>query len=149
MKDILRTVPENRYSLLFDTQLGYAEALSVKSDLSLRIKAAYRSGDKAALAAIVEEDLPQVLALLDEFQTAFRTQWMACNKPFGFEVQDIRMGGVKERLNTAAIRLTQYINGELDALEELEQQDLPFHHKTATDRLNSWRRSSSAAVMAW
>ena len=70
-------------------------------------------------------------------------------RPQGFEVQDIRMGGVKERLNTAAIRLTQYINGELDALEELEQQDLPFHHKTATDRLNSWRRSSSAAVMAW
>ena len=46
---ILRTVPENRYSLLFDTQLCYAEALSVKSDLSLRIK--------KVLSVVVSQDI--------------------------------------------------------------------------------------------
>ena len=146
---ILRTVPENRYSALFETQLCYAELLAVKCDLSQRIKTAYRNGDKTALAAIVEEDFPQVLALLDEYHDAFRAQWMAYNKPFGFEVQDIRTGGVKERLNTAAVRLTQYISGELDALEELEQPDLPFHHKAVTDRLNNWKKSATASVMGW
>ena len=146
---ILRTVPQNRYSALFETQLCYAELLAVKCDLSQRIKTAYRNGDKAALAAIVEEDFPQVLALLDEYHDAFRAQWMAYNKPFGFEVQDIRTGGVKERLNTAAVRLTQYISGELDALEELEQPDLPFHHVAITDRLNNWKKSATASVMGW
>ena len=146
---VLRAVPENRYSMLFETQLCYAEALAVKSDLSIRIKTAYRAGDKAALAAIVEEDFPQVRALLEEFHDAFRAQWYAFNKAFGFEVQDIRMGGIKERLNTASLRLTQYISGELAQLEELEQEELPFNHRVSTDVLNSWRRATSASVMAW
>lgn len=146
---VLRTVPENRYAPLFETQLRYAEALAVKTDLSLRIKNAYRAGEKAVLAAIAEEDFPQVLALLDEFQAAFRTQWFTYNRPFGFEVQDIRMGGIKERLNTAQVRIMQYVNGEVGCLEELEQADLPFNHRVHTDTLNNWKKSATASVMGW
>ena len=145
---VLRTVPQNRYSALFETQLCYAEALAVKADLSMRIKKAYRAGDKQALSDLVEEDFPQVRALLEEFHDAFRAQWMAYNKPFGFEVQDIRMGGLLQRLSTAAIRLTQYISGEVANLEELEQEDLTVGAKP-TDLVNNWKKSSTASVMGW
>ena len=146
---ILRTVPHNRYRVLFDTQLAYAELLSFKTDLSARIKAAYRSGDRAALAAIAEEDIPQTEALLDAFHAAMGRQWFAFNRPFGFEVQDIRQGGLKQRLRTAQMRISQYLAGETDRLEELEQPDLPVDADRKTLTLNRWARSTTASVMAW
>ena len=147
--EILQAVPANRYSILFENQLRFAELLEVKTDLSVRIKEAYRAGDRNALAEIVQNRIPLVLERLERFQDTFRNQWHTYNKPFGFEVQDLRMGGIKERLRTAAIRLTQYINGEVDRLEELEQPDLPFKHNAHTDRLNRWRQIATAGVLSW
>lgn len=144
---VLRTVPENRFGLLFETQLAYAELLAVKTDLSAKLKAAYRSDDRQGLADLVEELFPQVRALVTEFHDAFRVQWMTYNKPFGFEVQDVRLGGLAARLDTAAIRIAQYLSGELERLEELEQPDLPIDHAAHTDRMNSFKKSITACIM--
>ena len=146
---VLRNVPDNRFGDLFDTQLRFAELLEVKTDLSVRIKDAYRNGNKAELEQIVQERIPEVLRRLDAFQDAFRTQWHTYNRPFGFEVQDLRMGGIKERLHTAEIRLMQYVRGEVEHLEELEQPDLPFNHKAPTDRLIRWSKIATASVLTW
>ena len=146
---VLAAVPENRYSWLFTTQLRYAELLAAKTEFSIRIRDAYTTGNKDALAQIIENELPELLDLVDAFQTAFRAQWHICNKPFGFEIQDIRMGGLKERLNTTKVRIGAYLSGETDHLEELEQPELPFHHKMPSIRVNNWRKSSSASVMGW
>ena len=147
--EVLATVPENRYQILFNTQLCYAKLLERKSELSIRIRDAYDAGDKDQLARIVEEEFGELLTLIDGFHDAFRTQWHTYNKPFGFEVQDIRIGGLKERLRTAQIRIVDYLSGHIDRLEELEQLQLPYHHLNPSIRLNNWRKSSSAAVMAW
>ena len=147
--EVLATVPENRYQILFNTQLCYAKLLERKSELSIRIRDAYDAGDKDQLARIVEEEFGELLTLIDGFHDAFRTQWHTYNKPFGFEVQDIRIGGLKERLRTAQIRIVDYLSGHIDRLEELEQPQLPYHHLNPSIRLNNWRKSSSAAVMAW
>lgn len=147
--EVLATIPENRYQILFNTQLCYAKLLERKSELSIRIRDAYDAGDKDQLARIVEEEFGELLTLIDGFHDAFRTQWHTYNKPFGFEVQDIRIGGLKERLRTAQIRIVDYLSGHIDRLEELEQPQLPYHHLNPSIRLNNWRKSSSAAVMAW
>lgn len=144
---VLRTVPENRYSPLFETQLAFAELLSAKTDLSAKIKKAYRSGERQTLADLVEELFPQVRALLTEFHDAFRAQWMTYNKPFGFEVQDVRLGGLAARLDTAQIRIAQYLSGEVEHLEELEQPELTIDHAAHTDRLNNFKKSFTACVM--
>ena len=146
---VLRGVPKNRYSVLFDTQLKYAELLAFKADLSMRIKRAYRSGDKAALAVVAEDELDQVIAMVDEFQNAMRTQWYTFNKPFGFEVQDIRQGGLKERLITAKIRIQQYLDEKIDCLEELEQPELTIDPKGPIKAFNRWKASATASVLAW
>ena len=146
---ILRTVPQNRYSVLFDTQLKYAELLAMKADISLRIKQAYRSDDRDALAVIAEEELDQIMAMVDEFHDALRTQWFRFNKPFGFEIMDIRQGGLKERLITAKIRIQTYLDEQLDCLEELEQPDLTFDPKGPIKVLNRWKASSTASVLGW
>ena len=79
----------------------------------------------------------------------FRAQWYKVNKPFGFEIQELRLGGMKERLTASAARLIDYADGKVDRMEELEQPDLPFSFsgRPAT-RLNSWRRAYSACVMS-
>ena len=59
---------------------------------------AYRANDKAALKKIVETDYALLLKRLDSFYDAFEAFWIAEKKPFGFEVQDIRLGGVKQRV---------------------------------------------------
>ena len=51
---------------------------------------------------------------------AFYKQWHIDNKPSGFEVQDVRFGGLVQRLDTCKKRLIDYANGEIDKLEELE-----------------------------
>lgn len=146
---LLRTVPENRYSTLFDTQLRYAELLALKTDISARIKAAYRSYDKQVLETIAKTDIPQIEVLLEAFHGALRTQWMTYNKAFGFEVQDVRLGGMKARLQTAKIRISQFLGGEVERLEELEQPDLPLDPTGTVRNLNRWGKSTTASVIAW
>ncbi len=41
--------------------------------------------------------------------------------PFGFEVVDTRYGGKVSRIATAQLRLAAYLNGQVDALPELEE----------------------------
>ena len=135
--------------LYYDTQLAFARLLEVKTDLSVRIKEAYREGDKQALAALVEERFPLVRARLETFHDLFRTQWHTYNKAFGFEVQDLRLGGIVARLDTAELRLQAYICGEVEHLEELEQEDLPFSHAGHTDRLIRWGKCATASVLSW
>ena len=99
------------------------------------------------LQRIVDNEIPRLYELVDEFINAFRFQWHWINKPFGWEVQDIRLGGVKQRLITTSERLQQYIDGEVDVLEELEQPDLPLAcRENLTKTNNIWKKSATRAV---
>ncbi|MBQ8685997.1 MAG: hypothetical protein IJ514_07485, partial [Clostridia bacterium] len=51
-------------------------------------------------------------------------QWHAESKPHGFEVQDYRMGGLRQRIVHLRERLTEYLDGKLARLEELEDEVL-------------------------
>lgn len=145
----LEAVPENRFELLFDVQRRLAELLVLKTDLSAKIKKAYRAKDQLALERIVNTDLAQVERCLERYHEIYRQLWHKVNKPFGFEVQDMRLGGLKARLATARIRLQGYLDGRIAALEELEQPDLPLRHTGPSDDNPRWKKSATASVMAW
>ena len=49
-------------------------------------------------------------------------QWLKENKPHGFEVQEIRLGGLLERLKGCKIRLKDYLLGKIEKIEELDEQ---------------------------
>jgi hypothetical protein len=63
---------------------------------------------------------------LEEFHKAFCYQWHKENKPFGWEIQDARLGGLILRLKTCHNRLTAYLRGDLARIEELEEEILPW-----------------------
>ena len=48
--------------------------------------------------------------------------WYTDNKPHGFDVQEIRLGGLLFRLKSCKERLQKFANGEIERIEELEER---------------------------
>lgn len=149
----LKAVEEHTpYGYLFASMRALCEVLALKTDLGLRARAAYAAGDKAALAALVA-DYAETEKRVDAFYEAYRTQWMRENKPHGFDVQDIRLGGLARRVRSCRERLLQYLDGKLARIEELEEPML--HHSGNPDApsgpasFNSWGSNASANVISW
>lgn len=100
---------------------AYGQTLSIKWRLPLSIYQAYQAGDKAALQAIVDKDLPALEKSLEDLCQARRQVWLWEANPIGLEVLEHRFGAMIMRAKTTASRLQSYIDGQVDALEELEE----------------------------
>lgn len=103
-----------------------AAVLSVKAELGLEITGAYRAKDAETLREIKEKKIPQCLAALKRYREYRYLLWSRESKIFGWEVIDIRLGGVKARLQSAADRIGAYLAGEVKELPELEEDRLYF-----------------------
>ena len=113
------------FSYIFRTYADLAETLVYKATLGLDITAAYKSGDKSSLEEIAAKRIPVTIKKLEKFYESHRYQWLADNKSIGFEVSDIRIGGLIMRLKEAKRVIEDYLRGDLDRIEELEQPRLP------------------------
>lgn len=114
--------PEWRY--MFDNSAALCRYLSEKLALCQKLKPAYDSGDKAALKALREGELETTFAAFEQFFETFRAQWYTENKTFGFEVEDLRLGGLRSRFLTMMRRIDEYLDGRLDELPELAEERL-------------------------
>ena len=92
-----------------------------KSILPHDIRNAYEKGEKAALADIAKNIIPVTVDAVDALLTSFVKMWNYESRPFGLEVQQIRLGGLKQRLQCVAERLLDYAEGRIDKIDELEQ----------------------------
>ena len=123
-------VPKSRrYGYLFDTQAKLCSLLEVKYELGVKTRAAYKAGDKDELLRLATEDYTKAIKRTRLFAAALEKQWMAENKPQGFEVQDIRLGGLIRRLEHCRRDLLEYVGGKKVSVPELEQDILPFGAK--------------------
>jgi hypothetical protein len=128
LEEKLRRHKENfpAWAMLFDVPEKLCAVLKMKSDLGLRIKSAYDGADRAMLAQIATAEIPEIIRQVRALRQAHRAQWFAINKPFGWEVLDIRYGGVLARLESTAERLDDFVNGTVEHIDELEEERLPF-----------------------
>ena len=115
-------------------QACLCDVLAQKALLGIRTRALYNAGDKAGLAAIAEE-YTQVKEKMETFYRAYQKVWMRDNKPFGFEIQEVRLGGTLFRLDSCRERLLQYVNGTLPTIPELDEARLPFNGQAWGQRL--------------
>ena len=144
-----------------DENFGYAFTtlgelcllLSYKATLSLDLRDAYRSGDRVELAYIAQSRIPDIVEQLDIFIEAFRNQWYRENRTFGFSVEELRLGGLRERLISTASRVQGYLDGEYAKIEELEQPLLSFDGKSEEQLREmpyvchqNWKTNSSVGV---
>ena len=114
------------YAYLFDCAEKLCRLLEIKAYLGVRTRAAYRSGDKNAIAALVV-DYKHAKKLAEKFFDAFAARWRIENKQFGFEVHCIRLGGLIKRLAYCKMCLQAYSDDELPKIEELEEDILPYY----------------------
>lgn len=123
----LREADFGEYSHVADYCEALCGVLSVKSQLGQKTRDAYKKGDREALERLARVDYPLTEEKLQNFHRIYRDFWMKENKPQGFELQDIRLGGLMQRLCTCRERLLDYRAGTLPKLDELEEERLEIH----------------------
>ena len=114
------------YAYLYESMACLCDVLTVKFNLGNRTRALYAAGDKEGLRALAENDYTNTIALLEKFYEAYRKQWYSFNKTYGFEIQDSRLGGLERRLKNCKEQLIAYANGEINMIEELEEEIIPI-----------------------
>ena len=116
---------ERKYDLIFEMQAQLCKVLALKADLGIRLRGAYQHLEKENLAETCNTVIPELITRIDAFYEAFKKQWMFENKSFGFEVQTVRIGGLKQRLIDIQSYLKDYLDGKSRTIEELETKALP------------------------
>lgn len=96
-----------------------ADVLSRKVSLRLKLEQAYRVRDRAGLAE-VRAEIPALVARLEELAQSWREQWLRRNKPFGLEVIQIRLAGLRARYLELGQRLDELLVGKVTAIPELD-----------------------------
>lgn len=138
-----------RFGYAFEALGRLCRVLSVKCDLGWRLYEAYAADDRSALSELANEVIPQLLRELEAFLETFRRQWYRENKTFGFVTQEIRLGGLIERIRSVRALLNAYLNGEVEKIEELASAPLPMIPASdgAYISFNNWRRTVAAGIL--
>ena len=76
-----------------------------------------------------------IIEKINTYAEAQYKMWYTVHKPFGWETLDLRYGGLMHRFGTVKKRLTAYLVGEVDKLEELEAERLRYDCRTDDYRL--------------
>ena len=74
-------------------------------------------------------------------------QWMRTCKAFGWEVIDIRYGGLIARIDSAIQRLDDFINGRIPNIEELDAERLLFNGP-GLQQCNRYHRIATAGYLS-
>ena len=123
------------YAYLYQMTYDLINVLKDKVDLGVKLRKAYKVKDKDALTSILNNTLPTIMENIAKFEISFRTRWMKENKPFGYDVVNGRIGYLKNRLLSTYNVLAAYLNKEIDKIEELEEEILPYSTKVDGESL--------------
>lgn len=133
------------HAMFFEYYHCLAEVLAQKADLGSEIKTAYDAHDLSTLKNICEEIIPQLTGKVWKLKELREELWMEDAKPFGYELIDLRLGGVLTRLDGCKRRLQKYAEGKIDKLEELEAERIPYFAEGEPAIENHWQRAVSGA----
>ncbi len=122
------------YAYIFDVPHKLCKVLKTKSNLGVKIKKAYDEKNDVILTKIVNTILPKLKIDVISLMEANRKMWFRINKPFGWEIYDLRYGGLINRLDSVKERLNSYLIGEIDCIEELEQERLFYDGKNRNEK---------------
>ncbi|WP_416147288.1 beta-N-acetylhexosaminidase [Salipaludibacillus sp. HK11] len=121
-----RATEENpQWYLLFDFYRNLAIVLSVKAEIGIKLKEIYDAKDKQEMQLLMKK-LEELMQNADALRKCHRDLWFSTNKPFGWEVLEIRYGGLSARLETVHHRMEKWIKGDIAEVEELEEERLEF-----------------------
>ncbi len=137
------------FSYLFDCEAKLCEVLALKYDIGVKTRKAYQTNDREALRKLTDIDYPEIADRLRSFHAAFEKQWFFDNKTSGFDVQDIRLGGLIQRTESCRRRLSDFLDGKIERIAELEESVLPYPNSEAGCSIcyNSYAQSATANIL--
>ncbi len=124
-EELEKYTDNERFGHIFKAMASLCQVLALKCEIGIKTRAAYGKKDKNELKKLVLV-YDEILAALDKFYNDYKTQWFYENKPEGFEIQDARLGGLYFRIRHCKERLSDYLDGKIDSIPELELPLLPY-----------------------
>lgn len=139
---------------MYEHIANLCKVLAIKSRVGVDAQKAYKAGDNETLKQIADQVLPELLCRFDAFHKTMYEQWTKECKANGYEVLDLRIGGLESRTKTAIARINLYLEGKIDQLEELDEYRLTMDcrpnddvgkHEVMCD--NFWIPAFSASIV--
>ncbi len=110
---------------LFAPVFSYLKAimyvLILKGDYGIRLKAAYDQRDMDALSVLYEES-KELETRFEALRATSREFYHFYNKPFGYEVQDMRLGTMRTRFETVRYHIDKLRADSSYRIYELEEE---------------------------
>lgn len=122
-----------------------AQALWRKSEWHEQAAQCVQSGDQN-LAKRLAQEVEQTVDAIETLRIEWGNLWTSTNKPYGFEIIDLRLGGIRARLLTAQKRILLFAQDKNETLPELLEQTLPY--KICADGTNFGSYAISEIVSA-
>ena len=149
-QSLKKKMPQFEY--ICNSYKALCEVLVHKYELGIKTRKYYKEKNLVELGLLVKEyDL--AIRKLRKFIIAFRNLWFTENKPHGFDVQEIRLGGTLLRLQSCKERISNYLNGKIDIIEELEEDLLDLdgksgkNHRKMTEGINGYQFNATANIL--
>ncbi len=117
---------ESTWGTLYEFAATLCSVLSVKSEIGLKLVERYSNTMKDELQETSEKELQLLHDAVNKLRNLHRSQWMDYNKPFGWEILDIRYGGLLARIDTTRQRIRDYLSGRIERIDELEVERLYY-----------------------
>ena len=133
---------------MFDTAAALCRVLEKKVELGLKTREAYTEKNTRKLKELTSE-YDDVISLTENLYKLYERQWMRENKPHGFDVQDIRIGGLIQRLKHLKLQIERFAGSEVDRLEELEEPLLDIKGREAGGYIefNNWQHTATSDMI--
>ncbi len=132
------------FSHVFEFLFRVSQILVNKSDLGIQITKLYKTKSIEELNKYTTKIIPDLIKQIEDLRLYHRQLWHMLNKPFGYEIMDLRYGALIARLDSTIWRLNDWILGKVDRLEELEEPRLPFDNNDGAVLCLPYQRIVSA-----
>ncbi len=136
-----------KWAYMFESAGKLCDVLAMKYTLGLRTREAYQAKDNETLSVLAREEYPKLYKAVEKFALAFEKQWYTENKTYGFDVQDIRIGGLIRRIDSCRRRLTDYLSGKVTRIEELECELIPMSKANIRSTVHNYIDIASANII--
>ena len=117
------------FGFIFELLGKLCSVLSIKAEIGIIITDAYKSKNNTLLEDITNNILPELSKRVLDLRYYHRDIWLKTNKYFGWEIVDLRYGALLMDIDTAQTRISGYLTGKIDKMEELEEERLYFDNK--------------------
>ena len=128
LAELLKPAAERngQFGGMFEFSYHAAHVLAKKSQMGLRLTAAYKAGDRDVLRRFADEELPELKERMRRLRKVHMENWFELYKPLGWDVMDMRYGSLLTRIDSAIEEINMYLDGKLERIEELDIERLVY-----------------------